>query len=112
MKQKLSEALWSDCETDEDRFDFLVSGRAWSTGIIAQSIQNEVAMAYQYRAEMQKHGPVSDSGKYIAEMEAWKKAALSIIGQMIDADEDISVYAYRTDMQDLMDLAPKRGGEE
>ena len=50
MKTKLSDALWSDCETDEDRFNFLISGRGYETGIIAKAIQHEVAMAFQFRA--------------------------------------------------------------
>ena len=48
----LSQALWSDCETDEERVNFLQSGRAYETGIIANSIQHEVAMAYHFRAEI------------------------------------------------------------
>jgi len=51
---KLRYALWNDCETDDERFDFLLSGRAWETGIIARSIQNEVAMAFKFRAEIMK----------------------------------------------------------
>jgi hypothetical protein len=51
---KLSEALWSDCETDEERVNFLLSGRAWETGIIAKAIQNEVALAFKFRSEKMK----------------------------------------------------------
>lgn len=50
--RKLSEALWSDCETDMERFQFLMSGRAFETGILAKAIQNEVALAFNYRAQM------------------------------------------------------------
>ena len=50
MKTKLSEALWSDCETDEERVNFLLIGRGYETGIIAKAIQHEVAMAFQFRA--------------------------------------------------------------
>ena len=52
--KKLSDALWDDCETDEERFNFLASGRAWETGIIAKSIQHEVAMAFHFRSEIMK----------------------------------------------------------
>ena len=67
---KLFEALWSDCETDEDRFNFLISGRGYETGIIAKAIQHEVAMAFQFRDGVMKEllepteeymGPVSES---------------------------------------------------
>jgi len=49
---KLSEALWSDCETDEERFLFLQMGRGWETGVIAKAIQNEVAMAFKFRSDI------------------------------------------------------------
>lgn len=51
---KLSEAHWCDCETDEERVNFLLSGRAWETGIIAKAIQNEVALAFKFRSEKMK----------------------------------------------------------
>jgi hypothetical protein len=51
-RRRLMDALWDDCETDFERFDFLLSGRACETGIIAQSIQSEVAMAFRFRAEI------------------------------------------------------------
>ena len=54
MKTKLSDALWSDCETDEDRVNFLLIGRGYETGIIAKAIQHEVAMAFQFRAGVMK----------------------------------------------------------
>lgn len=52
--RKLSDALWGDLETDEERVDFLISGRGFETGIIAKAIQHEVAMAFQFRAEIIK----------------------------------------------------------
>ena len=36
--------LFCDCETDEEKAQYFLSGRAWG---IAHSIQNEVAMAFQ-----------------------------------------------------------------
>ena len=47
---RLFDALWSDCETDSERVDFLLLGRGYETGIIAKAIQHEVAMAFQFRA--------------------------------------------------------------
>jgi len=52
--RKLHEALWTDLETDEERFDFLIAGRGFETGIMAKAIQHEVAMAFQFRAEIIK----------------------------------------------------------
>ena len=53
-KRKLSDALWGDLETDEERFDFLIAGRGFETGIMAKAVQNEVAMAFQFRSEIIK----------------------------------------------------------
>jgi hypothetical protein len=50
MKKEPFDALWADCETDEERRDFLLSGRAVATGIIAPAIVNDVAMAFHFRA--------------------------------------------------------------
>lgn len=54
MKKPLLQALWSDCETDEDRANFILIGRACETGIIAKSIQSEVANAFSFRAGIMK----------------------------------------------------------
>ncbi len=43
MKNK----LWCDLKTDEERVEFLRSGRAWETGIIAKSIVEDVARAFE-----------------------------------------------------------------
>jgi len=47
----LKDALWCDCESDDERALFLQSGRAHETGIIAQAIQDEVAEAFKFRAD-------------------------------------------------------------
>ena len=49
MKQFEQEAdmkLFSDCKTDKEKSNFFLSGRGYETGVIAKSIQNDVAMAY------------------------------------------------------------------
>ncbi len=43
MKNK----LWCDLVTDQERVEFLRSGRAWETGIIAKSIVEDVARAFE-----------------------------------------------------------------
>lgn len=46
--------LWGDLTTDADRVDFLRSGRAWKTGIIAESIVEDVAYAFEFRMKAQQ----------------------------------------------------------
>lgn len=42
--------LWCDLKTDQERVEFLLSGRAWETGIIARAIVEDVAAAFRDRA--------------------------------------------------------------
>lgn len=44
------DALYVDCETDEERAEFFASGRAWETGIIARSVAEEIAEVFRFRA--------------------------------------------------------------
>lgn len=46
--------LFCDCKTDEEKSNFFLSGRGYETGVIAHSIQNDVAMAYHRCAELKK----------------------------------------------------------
>lgn len=46
--------LFCDLKTDEEKSAFFLSGRGYETGVIAQSIQNDVAMAYHRCAEYKK----------------------------------------------------------
>lgn len=48
-----NEKLWCDLKTDQEKADFLKSGKAWETGIIAKAIEEEVAGVFEFRA---KHG--------------------------------------------------------
>lgn len=54
MKKPLTEALWCDCETDEERADFIALGRACETGIVAKSIQSELVNVFRFRAGIMK----------------------------------------------------------
>ena len=47
MKNK----LWADLKTDEERVEFLRSGRAWETGIISAAIVDDVAAAFEFRLQ-------------------------------------------------------------
>lgn len=38
--------IYLDCESDAERADFFASGRAYETGIVAASIQHDVARAF------------------------------------------------------------------
>ena len=46
--------LFCDLKTDEEKAAFFLSGCGYETGVIAHSIQNDVAMAYHRCAEYQK----------------------------------------------------------
>lgn len=47
----MNKKLWCDLKTDQEKAEFLRSGRAWDTGIIAEAIVEEVAEAFQFRAD-------------------------------------------------------------
>lgn len=42
--------LWIDCTTDIEKVEFLRSGKAVETGIIAPAIVEDVARAFEYRS--------------------------------------------------------------
>ncbi len=48
----LEAKLWCDCETDEDRAVFLLSGMAVATGIVAPAIVPELAQAFRDRERL------------------------------------------------------------
>ena len=50
MKKPMADALWCDCETDEERANFIAIGRACETGIIAKAIQSELVNIFSFRA--------------------------------------------------------------
>ena len=52
--KKLKNALWCDCDTDQEKLELLTSGRAWETGIIAKSLEIEVANYINYKIESEK----------------------------------------------------------
>lgn len=51
---KNDKTLFCDLKTDEEKSAFFLSGRGYETGVIALSIQNDVAMAYHRCAEYKK----------------------------------------------------------
>jgi hypothetical protein len=46
MKVPMADALYADCETNEERAYFFASGRAWQTGIVAPSVAMDIARAF------------------------------------------------------------------
>lgn len=44
---KMSNVLFADLKTDEEKADFFLSGRGFATGVVALAIQQDVAMAYR-----------------------------------------------------------------
>lgn len=50
MTSDFKDKLWCDLKTDQERADFIRSGRALETGIIAQAIVEDVATAFEFRA--------------------------------------------------------------
>lgn len=51
---KIGTALFCDLKTDEEKSRFFLLGRGYETGVIAQAIQNDVAMAYHRCSEYRK----------------------------------------------------------
>ena len=47
----LKNALWCDLTTDAERSAWLLLGRGYETGVVAKSMQNDLARAYQRLAQ-------------------------------------------------------------
>lgn len=50
----MSNMVWADCTNDLERAEFIESGRAYETGVIAPSIATEVADAFRFRHDKTK----------------------------------------------------------
>lgn len=46
LKEKYKNKLWIDLKTNREKYEFLISGRAKETGIIAPVIIREITKAY------------------------------------------------------------------
>jgi hypothetical protein len=46
MKRPMKTALWCDCENDHERAEFIKSGRAVATGVMAPAVQQDVEQAF------------------------------------------------------------------
>ena len=49
----LKTALWCDLTTDAERSAWLLLGRGYETGVVAKSMQNDLARAYQRLAQLE-----------------------------------------------------------
>lgn len=54
MSNHETRLLFCDLKTDEEKAKFFLSGRGYETGVIALSIQNDVAMTYHRCSEYRK----------------------------------------------------------
>lgn len=85
----MNHALWVDCETDDERFRFLLTGRASETGIIAKAIQNEVALAFDYRSKMMGNTMTIPTPNLIETVkrlvEALRKEHIGVLGDLADS---------------------------
>jgi hypothetical protein len=50
----LKTALWCDLTTDAERSAWLLLGRGYETGVVAKSMQNDLARAYQKLTQQQE----------------------------------------------------------
>lgn len=71
--------LWRDMKTDSEKANYILSGRAYATGILAHAIQNDVAMAYQRCANYAARVPAQMPDGYAGAMVwvgPWKAAQI------------------------------------
>jgi hypothetical protein len=48
-KRDLNFLHWPDLKTDEERIEFLESGRAYETGLVSQTIVQDLIEVFEYR---------------------------------------------------------------
>lgn len=79
--------LFCDLKTDEEKSNFFLSGRGYETGVIAQAIQHDVAMAYHRCAEFKK-----DLEALLAERDALREALKTMV-EMVEMNGFGRAYA-------------------
>lgn len=55
MKRPMETAQWSDCETDQERAEYLVSGRVSNAGMNRRMLVTLVAKAFEDAAKWRAH---------------------------------------------------------
>jgi len=63
----MDDMLWCDCKTDEEREQFILSGDAYKTGIIAEAMQADLAIAYKTKIMLK-----AENEKLIEQIESLK----------------------------------------
>jgi hypothetical protein len=74
----LKTALWCDLTTDAERSAWLLLGRGYETGVVAKSMQNDLARAYQRLAQ-------NELDAVLAEREACAKMVKPLDESLADA---------------------------
>lgn len=85
---KYDTMLFCDLKTDEEKSTFFLSGRGYETGVIAQAIQNDVAMAYQRCSEYRKELEALRD-----ECERWKR------GSEIRDEQNQDLHSFIMDLK-------------
>uniref|UniRef100_A0A6M3JIK2 Uncharacterized protein n=1 Tax=viral metagenome TaxID=1070528 RepID=A0A6M3JIK2_9ZZZZ len=56
----MNDKLWSDLTTNKEKAEFLRSGRAVATGIIAPAIVEEVASVFEFKSKLEFKGSYNE----------------------------------------------------
>jgi hypothetical protein len=52
--RKMKEKLWCDLKTPQEKAEYIRSGQAWEAGLLASSVVDDVAKAFEALAELEK----------------------------------------------------------
>lgn len=66
IEQNLSDKLWCDLRTDEERSAWLLMGRGYETGVVAHAVQADLAMAYHRLALLSPAAPTQEPPDHAA----------------------------------------------
>lgn len=84
MTDHKTNLLFCDLKTDEEKASFFLSGRGYASGVIALSIQNDLAMAYhrcsEYRKEVEALQAECEKLREDAERYRWLRDQASAAG--------------------------------
>ena len=89
MKRPLENSLWCDCETDDERVEFLRSGRAWDTGTIAPPLVDAMADLFERARNAEKE---------IVEGKEWHIVARARIAELEAALNQIDDACCRSEL--------------
>ena len=55
LNEKYKNNLWCDLKTDQQKVEFLKSGRAFETGIIAQVVVDDIVSLYEHAMKIEEN---------------------------------------------------------